>query len=66
MTSVPVPTVVPGLSGVVEVAGGLQSVLVRLADGTVWGFGANTFGELGSGVAGASRTPVQVRGVDLN
>ena len=66
VTSVPVPTVVPGVSGAVEIAGGLQTVLVRLANGTVWGFGANTFGELGNGVAGASRTPVQVQGVDLN
>lgn len=58
------PTQVAGLTNVVEVAGGLQTVLVRLADGSVWGYGSNSFGELGA--QPASATPVQVPGINLN
>jgi alpha-tubulin suppressor-like RCC1 family protein len=60
------PVQVAGLAGVVEAAGGLTAtVLVRLADGTVWGYGSNSFGELGSGTP-ATSTPVQVPGIHLN
>jgi hypothetical protein len=58
------PTQVAGVSDVVEVAGGLQTVLVRRVDGTVWGYGPNLFGELGS--QPASSTPVQVPAINLN
>jgi len=57
--------VAPGINQVVEVAGGLQSVLFRRSDGSVWGYGPNSFGELGSGTP-ATSTPVQVPGINLN
>lgn len=59
------PVQVTGLGSVVEAAGGLSSVLVRLADGSVWGYGPNSFGELGAGTP-ATTTPVQVPGINLN
>lgn len=59
------PTAVAGLAGVLEAAGGSGTVLVRLADGSVWGYGSNSFGELGSGTA-PTTTPVPVPGIRLD
>lgn len=43
-----VPFLVTGLPDkVIQVAGGLQHVLARLADGTVWAWGYNLLGQLG-------------------
>jgi hypothetical protein len=60
------PRLVPGLAGVTEIAGGNSTVLVRLADGSVWGFGSNFFGELGQPAGVAAQAPVRVPGVNLN
>jgi hypothetical protein len=60
------PEQVPGLTNVVAIAGGLQTALVLRADGTVWGWGQNNFGELGAGVPSSPSTPVQVPGINLN
>ncbi|MBL8682233.1 MAG: hypothetical protein JNK05_23905 [Myxococcales bacterium] len=54
------------LSGVRELAAGNNHTLVRLADGSVWCFGDDGYGQCGDGVVGepASRpTPVRVRGL---
>lgn len=48
------------LTGVVQVAAGIQHGLARLADGTVWGWGYNFFGQLGNGTANDSTVAVQV------
>lgn len=58
------PAVIAGLSDVVEIAGGLQVVLARRTDGSVWGWGSNVFGQLGSNPSSA--VPVQVPGISLN
>ncbi len=44
--------VVPGLSGVVEVAGSGEEMMARLANGTVETWGANMFGEQATGTHG--------------
>ncbi|HLY08330.1 MAG TPA: RCC1 repeat-containing protein [Planctomycetota bacterium] len=62
----PTPTQVPGLSGVVSVAGGSQHSLAALSDGTVWTWGANGFGQLGvTTIPNTTWTtvPVQVPGI---
>lgn len=41
------PAEVPGLTGVAEVALGAIHAVARKADGTVWTFGDNTWGQLG-------------------
>ncbi len=59
------PAAVPGAANVVEaVSNATSTVLVRLSDGTVWGYGPNTFNELGS--SGAAATLVRVPGIALN
>ena len=40
---------VPGLTGVIAIAGGLDHTLALKADGTVWAWGDNAFGQLGDG-----------------
>ncbi len=62
-----VPLPVAGLADVVQVAsafGGYHSVALR-ADGTVWGWGANDWGQLGTGDADqwVVTSPVQALGV---
>ncbi|MBO9532178.1 MAG: hypothetical protein J7513_04290 [Solirubrobacteraceae bacterium] len=60
------PTAVPGLSDIVDVAAGsVHTCALRGTDGTVWCFGQNVRGQLGSGVpVGAfSATPIQVPGI---
>jgi YD repeat-containing protein len=42
-----VPTVVPGLSAVVAIAAARHHNVVLKADGSVWTFGSNTYGEAG-------------------
>jgi alpha-tubulin suppressor-like RCC1 family protein len=59
------PVQVAGLSNVVAVSGGDYSSLARLADGTIWTWGNNAYGQLGLGYAdnAAHPLPVQVPGV---
>src|SRR4030095_3571278 len=62
------PTLVPGLTNVVAISAGgstyagFHSLAVK-ADGTVWAWGANAFGQLGNGTTTPSLTPVQVPGL---
>ena len=61
----PVSTLVDGLSHVTAIAAGQDHTLALRSDGTVWGFGTNSSGELGPSVAiGAmTTTPVQITGL---
>jgi alpha-tubulin suppressor-like RCC1 family protein len=59
-----VPAQVSGLSGIVAIAAGGDHSLALTADGTVWAWGDNTFGQLGNGSSGStSVVPVQVSGL---
>lgn len=57
------PVQVVGLSGAVAVASGWKFALALKSDGTVWGWGNNAYGELGTGIDGieANYTPVAVQ-----
>lgn len=58
------PVQVSGLSGVSAVAaGGDHAVVIKGADGSVWTWGAGSFGQLGYG--GGSEQPSQVRAGNL-
>lgn len=48
------------LTGVVQVAAGIQHGLARLADGTVWAWGYNFFNQLGDGTTKDSSFAVKV------
>jgi hypothetical protein len=48
------------LNGVVQVSAGIQHGLARLADGTVWSWGYNHFGQLGNNDIQDSPVAVQV------
>ncbi len=52
-----------GLSGVKDVAAGEDHSLALKGDGTVWAWGSNEFGELGTGTTTGVTTPVQVSGL---
>ncbi len=57
------PDTVSGLGPAVDIVSGEKHCLVRLADGTVWGWGSNT-GMLGSGTTSLStNSPVNAIGV---
>jgi alpha-tubulin suppressor-like RCC1 family protein len=51
------------LSGISAVTGGLGHTVVLKADGTVWAWGRNDFGQLGDGTITESHTPKQVSGL---
>jgi alpha-tubulin suppressor-like RCC1 family protein len=59
------PEQVPGLTGVTGVAAGLGTGYALKGDGTVWSWGNNSFGALGTGAPENSYTaePVQVPGL---
>lgn len=58
-----IPVQVTGLAGAVAVAaGGYHSLAVR-ADGTIWAWGNNYYGQLGDGTTTRSATPLQVDGL---
>ena len=61
-----VPRQIPGLGGVMEISLGGDNRLVRLQNGTVFGWGYNQYGELGTSSPAASFVPVQMLGVNLN
>ena len=58
------PARVVGLSGVTALAGGREARYALRADGTVWAWGDNFFGELGNGWRGGrSAVPMRVTGL---
>jgi alpha-tubulin suppressor-like RCC1 family protein len=57
------PTLVPGLSGVTQVAAGLWYALALKSDGTVWAWGRNMNGTLGDGTTTDRLRPQQVPGL---
>ncbi len=58
--STPYPISSPTLSGVIQVAAGLNHSLALKQDSTVWSWGANAYGQLGDGTATTRLTPVQI------
>jgi alpha-tubulin suppressor-like RCC1 family protein len=58
-----VPVKVPGLAGVISVAGGGLHSLAAKSDGTVWAWGTNDRGQLGNGTTTDASTPIQVTGL---
>src|SRR5262249_21516544 len=66
--SIPTPSPVTGLTGVVAIAGGYSHSLALTSDGTVWAWGRNYSGELGNGTftpdpPGGIATPAPVIGL---
>nr|WP_246525805.1 hypothetical protein [Geomobilimonas luticola] len=60
-TSKSTPLSVPGMdSGVVGIAAGQHHSLAVKADGSVWAWGLNNFGQLGDGTTNASSIPIKV------
>lgn len=60
----PIPVQVKLPDTVIAISAGLRYSLVLLSDGTVWGWGENTWGQLGNGTTTNSDTPVQVQNLD--
>jgi YD repeat-containing protein len=58
-----VPFQVPGLSNVIGVSGGDRFTAILKADGTVWTWGWNGFGQLGDGTNTDRPAPVRVAGL---
>jgi alpha-tubulin suppressor-like RCC1 family protein len=56
----PTPTRVGGLSGVKSVAAGGEAAYALGANGTVWAWGNNAYGQLGDGTTTSSSRPVRV------
>jgi hypothetical protein len=61
-----VPTLVPNLANIVEIVARGTDVLVLDSQGDVWGWGSNTYGELGTGSSGTVTSPAKFVGVNLN
>jgi alpha-tubulin suppressor-like RCC1 family protein len=57
------PKQVPGLSGIVAVAGGLYDSLALTANGHVYGWGSDAHGQLGDGTASLEAQPVPTLGL---
>ena len=57
------PVMVPGLSRVVSVAAGSVHALALRADGSVWSWGGNFYGQLGLGMLSPTELPHPVPGV---
>jgi alpha-tubulin suppressor-like RCC1 family protein len=60
------PSLVAGLPAVAEIATGPLVVMAAARDGSVWGWGFNIFGEVGSGGTAPVQQPTPVSGVNLN
>src|SRR6185312_277666 len=58
-----VPAQVTALANVVGISAGGGHTLALRADGTVWAWGENTYGQLGDGTTTARFFPVQVPGL---
>ena len=57
------PVAVEGLASVKRIAVSDDNVLALKDDGTVWGWGSNTNGELGDGTTEKRQRPVQMKGI---
>jgi alpha-tubulin suppressor-like RCC1 family protein len=57
------PIQVSGLTGVIGIAAGVVHSLAWKADGTVWAWGNNSFGQLGDGTTTQRATPIEVPGL---
>jgi len=59
------PEQVPGLAGAIQASGGDSFTSVLLSNGTVWTFGSNGAGQLGTGSFSPAQSlvPVQVKGL---
>jgi alpha-tubulin suppressor-like RCC1 family protein len=57
------PTPIPGLTGVVAVAGGERHAVALKEDGSVWGWGWNQYGAVGDGTTTQRLSPVAVVGL---
>ena len=56
----PTPAPVPGLSGVIQIAGGDSDSFALRSDGTVWAWGSNAKGQLGDGTTVNRDRPEQI------
>ncbi|MGE0463911.1 MAG: hypothetical protein AB7Q16_21300 [Vicinamibacterales bacterium] len=61
--AVPFPRPVIGLSNVVGIAAGYSFGLALTDDGSVWGWGANEYGQLGDDAVDFKATPVRLAGL---
>src|SRR4051812_13489423 len=57
------PASVPSLTGVIAAAGWDANGYALRDDGTVWAWGSDSAGQLGTGATGASTSPLQVLGL---
>jgi alpha-tubulin suppressor-like RCC1 family protein len=62
--SFPQPNQIPGLSDAIAVAAGQDHSLALRADGTVWAWGANDFGQLGDGTTSERPSPVSLKALN--
>lgn len=57
------PIQVPNLSNITKIAVAVDHTLAIGSGGTVWAWGANTFGKLGDGTIQPRQAPIQVKGL---
>ena len=57
---IPVPAAFPAGTSVAQIAGGADHALALLSDGSIYAWGDNTYGELGTGTNTGSSTPTRV------
>ena len=57
------PAQIPDFTGIIAVAAGTNHSLALKADGTVWAWGWNTYGQLGDGSGANQNKPVKVSGL---
>lgn len=57
------PVQVPSLSGIIAISAGHYHSLALKADGTVWAWGDNHYGELGDGTFASRSVPIQLTGL---
>src|SRR5690349_18737864 len=59
----PTPVLVPGLTGIVQIAAGRDTAMALRGDGTVWAWGLNNRGQVGDGAPSMQLTPHLVPGL---